>query len=135
MRIFSRFFPAGGVLYRGYLYTLMPTLVAIAGLGLYLWLGAGEAEIALIGSLILLLGLAVTLLGIAGWLHQLARPLTILNNAMQSVRDGELSVRVREISGGEIGALDPGFRFHAYSFLSSCDSFFFIASAVPLPRS
>ena len=123
MRIFSRFFPAGSVFYRGYLYTLVPTLVAIAGLGLYLWLGAGQVEIALIGSLILLLGLALTLLGAAGWLHRLSRPLNVISRAMQSVRDGELSVRVREISGGEMGVLESGFNAMAKDLEAGQESF------------
>ncbi|MGB5200292.1 MAG: response regulator [Sedimenticolaceae bacterium] len=123
MRIFSKLYPAGSVFYRGYLYTSVPMLGAIAGFGLYLWLGAGQVEVAVIGSLILLLGTAMTLLAAAGWLHRMSRPLNALNRAMQSVRDGELSVRVQEISGGEMGALESRFNAMAKDLEAGQESF------------
>ncbi len=95
--------------YRTFLVTLAPMLVGLGAFGLYLWLGAGQARLALIGLLILGAGLILTLFLAADRLRFMLRPITIVNRAMQRVRDGELNVQLAQRSPGEMGELETGF--------------------------
>lgn len=114
-----KFYRSDGVYYRTYFLTLAPTLLGLAGFGLYLWLGAGQPGLALMGSLILLVGLLLTLLIAADRLRDMLRPITLVNRALRRVRDGELNVRVANISPGEMGDLEAGFNAMAQELASA----------------
>ena len=106
---FPKFYRSDIFYYRTYLVTLAPLLVGIGVFGLYLWLGAGQPWLALVGLLILAAGLILTLILAADRLRYMLRPITIVNRAMQRVRDGELDVQIAQRSPGEMGELETGF--------------------------
>jgi len=106
---FPQFYRSDILYYRNYFVTLAPTLLALGGFGLYLWLGAGHPGLALLGLMVLLAGLAATLILAADRLRYMLRPVTIVNRAMQRVRAGELHVRIANLSPGEMGELEAGF--------------------------
>jgi len=115
---FPQFYRSDILYYRNYFVTLAPALLALGGFGLYLWLGAGHAGLALLGLMVLLAGLAGTLILAADRLRYMLRPVTIVNHAMQRVRAGELHVRVAQRSPGEMGELEAGFNAMAQELAS-----------------
>ena len=106
---FPKFYRSDVFYYRTYLVTLAPVLAGLGAFGLYLWLGAGQPWLALVGLVILISGLTLTLIVAADRLRYMLRPISIVNHAMQRVRDGELDVQVAQRSPGEMGELETGF--------------------------
>jgi len=116
---FPQFYRSDILYYRTYFVTLAPTLLALGGFGLYLWLGAGRPGLALLGLMMLLAGLAGTLIVAADRLRHMLRPVAIVNRAMQRVRAGELHVRIANLSPGEMGELEAGFNAMAQELASA----------------
>jgi two-component system sensor histidine kinase BarA len=110
---FPQFYRSDVFYYRTYLVTMAPVLVGLGGFGLYLWVGAGEPGLALAGLAVLVAGLTLTLIMAADRLRYMLRPITIVNRAMQRVRDGELDVQIAQRSPGEMGELEAGFNLMA----------------------
>jgi len=121
LRRIPRFYRSDRIYYRTYFVTLAPVLMALGGFGLYLWLGARQPSLALLGLLVLIPALAITLLVAADRLHYMLRPIATVNRAIQRVRAGELDIRVAQASGGEMGKLETGFNAMARQLAANQD--------------
>ena len=108
---FPRFKKSDLFYYRRYLATTLPLLlVLIVIVGVLAW---HRGELGLPAKLglgaLLLAGLAGTAWMAAFQLRIMLGPLTILARAMRRLQDGDTSVRVHEVSDGEMGELQRGF--------------------------
>ncbi len=102
-------FRSDSIYYRTYFITLAPSLAALGGFGVYVWLGADQPNLAVAGLLVVLSGLAVSLIVAADRLRHMLRPIAVVIRAMQRVRAGELNVQIPNAARGEMGELEAGF--------------------------
>lgn len=104
-----KIFRSDSIYYRTYFITLAPSLAALGGFGVYVWLGAEQPNLAIAGLLVVLGGLAVSLIVAADRLRYMLRPIAVVIRAMRRVRAGELNAQIPNSSRGEMGELEAGF--------------------------